>query len=127
MTATPDNDGWIEIGRKPEPGDTVKFKVLHGLMMCDGIGVVCTQTPYGATVVARCSQFWPIDTKLDVPTDWMTVVVEKSEVITYLREQLKLISVQEQGLGGSATPEMCWQAAKRIALAALASVPEPKP
>lgn len=106
----------IHLSRQAEEGDLVVFVVLRDLMVREGIGEVIQTTPYGARIKARCSQFWNGDTEIDVPIKDAIPVLDESEVIKYLVEQLKLISVQDQGLGGTVTPDDCWRSSQRIAL-----------
>lgn len=113
----------IQLSRKPEEGDTVLFTVLYDLMVREGVGEVILTTPYGARVKVSKStnpnSLKVLPETVDVVLHDAIPVLDEEEVMTYLIQQMRLISVQDQGLGGSATPEQCWSAAKRIAIETL--------
>lgn len=106
----------IHLSRKAEEGDTVAFVVLHDLMCREGIGEVIRTTPYGARIrVTKSGAGVVLPEKVDVALQDAIPVLDEGEVIKYLVEQLHLISVQDQGLGGAATDKQCWQSAQTIA------------
>lgn len=100
----------IDLKRKPETGDYVRFSTIRDLMPFDGSGVIELETPYAARIGIDGGGV------IDVPLRDIVTQITEEQALEYCLKMLNLIAAQEQGAGGNTTEAEAWRSAKRIAL-----------
>lgn len=107
----------IELNRKAEVGDRVRFKTLRNLMEVELEGTVSTEiSSHGAKVL--------IDDAGVEAVRWrdMIPLAGEKDVLDFLIRQMKLIAAQPQGCGGNMTPAEIANSTVRIANETLAAI-----
>jgi len=106
----------MKINRKPQPGDTIRFNEYSEYL----IPAVLEGKVIRANDKVSVVDIGDGDKPYIVTHEEAEIVVSKDAVIKDLLDTIKLISVQDEGLGGQQTPLGAWNEAQRLARAAIA-------